>query len=321
MTTSWTKASVCTSVFALIAGLSYGAAPDARAATPPYATASRYVSSLTQQQLDDKGCLLGNNIEAEAGTQNVVVILDFGGQRNDSTSGWMFSRWGGNDVTDTWARDAVKSFAHGFWLCSGTDTASQLSLGLGTNNSLTVSAAAGQVVANRVDEAANYADNNFYGQVHVIGADDFESTFGGPAAAQNWVDGYNNANTRSMYNYGSADGCSSTGVASACANGWGSSDYYYVSWFGPNWPLPEIYNEAGTNAKQWKYLSLWAYQNKGTAMKFIGSMAQHRACGTGCPGTNNTANQAWNQLYDALASNANTAPGATGMKSTDIGWN
>lgn len=282
-------------------------------------TLSRYVANSTQSDLENMGCTLGNRVESMGGTQRPVVVLDFASQYYSSTNGWMFSRWGGSNVTDNWARDAVKSYGAGFWRCSGADVSSVLTVALGTNNDGTVTSDAGRALANRVDEAENYAANNFGGQVQVVGADDFEQSFSGPGVARNWMDGYDGANSNPVYNYGSADGCPPAGT---CNGGWDASDYWYVSWHGPAWPLPEIYNENGVNADQWKRLSLWSYNNKGSAYAFIASLTQHDACtqNGGCSGTNNTADDGWTQLHDALTSNANTAAGAGGLKATDIGW-
>lgn len=93
---------------------------------------------------------------------------------------------------------------------------------------------------------------------------------------------------------------------------------WYVSWAGPNWPLPEIYTTSGSQAKQWKYLSLYAYTKHGSKMNVIGSLTQYLACNGGCTGTNNTASAGWSQLYDQLNSDSRITD--TTLHSTDIDW-
>ena len=133
------------------------------------------------------------------------------------------------------------------------------------------------------------------------------------------MDGYDFANTWLYLNFGDAAGCPPAG---SCDNGWSYADIWYVSsGNGPARPLPQIYNEYGTQAKQWERLDLWAVANRGARMDFRGAMAQHQACadrGDSCPGVDNTAATAWTQLAGALGAAAATAQPL--RWSTDISW-
>lgn len=145
----------------LSAGALLGSAPPtAAAADGPMLTRSIYVTTLTLGDLHTRGCNLGNAVENNPGREDLLLILDFGAQYYSSSSGWMFTRFeSASDRTDNWARDAVEAYSDGFFNCSGTDTTSVVTVGLGTNNSVTVNRDGGVALANRADRAAAYADN------------------------------------------------------------------------------------------------------------------------------------------------------------------
>jgi hypothetical protein len=198
------------------------------------------------------------------------------------------------------------------------DTSSFAYVAIGTNNSAgTVTAAAGKALAKAARKGTDYAASHGWDQAAVIGANDFES-FSGSSATQAtaWIDGYNSySNPMFFVNYGSADGCPNTHVPSStdCNAPLHASTIYHLSWSGVAYPLPEIYRTDSYQAQQWKYLSLFAYQNHGAAFTFQGVMTQHGACqSASCVGTDNTASQGWTQLNTQLNSNTHTAttPGA-----------
>lgn len=85
-------------------------------------------------------------------------------------------------------------------------------------------------------------------------------------------------------------------------------------------PAPGIYTTSGTQASQWKYLSLYSYLNHGSKFTFKGVMMQSGACAQvgGCRGTNNSPTTGWNQLNTAVDSDSRTATNPDGP--TDIRW-
>lgn len=314
-------------VTALVSAILTVSSAEPAAAAPPSAR-SYYVSNYDLNWAYDRGCDAGNADEADSGTQIHYVVLDFGSMYEDNGT-WMVSAFSGAAFTQTKARNMVVEWAHGYYVCSGTDHTSTAYVGLGTNNSdgdVTTAAGAHMAVAaqNAIDNATS---GGWYGQGRPIAANDFES-WGQSSAlntkSRNWISGYNASTpTPIMVNYGDAGGCPSTSTPSAgsCNAGNNAETIWQVSWSGAAWPLPEIYNTSGTQAKQWRWLSRYAKSAHGAALKFKGVMAQSGACsqnGGGCSGTDNTPSEAWNQLDTQLNSDSITA--TTPGPPTNIWW-
>ncbi|MDC5697464.1 hypothetical protein OO014_09360 [Intrasporangium calvum] len=123
-------------------------------------------------------------------------------------------------------------------------------------------------------------------------------------------------------NYGGADGCPTTSVPSAggCNSVFPAETIWRVSWSGLAYPLPEIYTTSGSQASQWKYLSLYSYLNHGSKFTFKGVMTQAGACNQAgpCSGTNNGPSTGWSQLNTAVNTDSRTATTPDGP--TDIRW-
>jgi len=219
----------------------------------------------------------------------------------------------------------AEQFAKGYWVGTGADVTSSLYVAIGTNNSAgTVTSGAGAALARVAKTGWATADANGWTQAHTIGANDFEA-WGHPAssstAAAQWLSGYNGTSGRVfLVNIGSADGCPTASVPSAgsCNAGLNAETIWKVSYSGAAYPMPEIYTTSSSQAKQWKYLSLYALAKHSRKLTFLGVLTQSGACGTSCPGADNTPATGWNQLYKQLHSDKRTAttPGAP----TDIDW-
>jgi hypothetical protein len=300
----------------------------AQAVTVPEWGLSWYFTG-TASDAYNKGCTVGTEAANTAGTQNYVVVLDMGAMFNTS-SGWKFDQWSLSAITDDAAKTRIQQYGLGFYVCSAADTTSYLRVALGTHNqSGDVTYAAGKAMALRVKEANTYlASQGVASQVGAFGANDIELGYGGPATARDWHDGYEDAGSSVYYYTGDAAGCSSSQQAGTeCGTpsfpGWDANDVWYVSNSGLGMPLPQIYREDGIMAKQWKYLSLYAYNVKGARMTIRGSATQHASCGQpghSCPGLNNTVSDGYNQLYDELNSNSHTAQAASTLLATDWKW-
>jgi hypothetical protein len=257
-----------------------------------------------------------------AGTQRSIAVLDFGAMYYSSSSGWMMTAFSGADMTISSARTMVQEFGHGYWVCTGSDVASTVYVGLGTNNSAgTITSSAGLALAQQARTAWDTMNSN-WPQSHGNGANDFESWGQGSSlstASKNWIDGYNSySNKVFLVNYGSADGCPTASIPSAtsCNVGLPAETIWRVSWSGIAWPLPEIYTTSATQAKQWKYLSLYSYTNHGGKLSFSqGLMTQYGACQQrGCSGTNNTPSAGWDQLNSQLDSECSRASHIRGLR-------
>jgi hypothetical protein len=301
-----------------------GQAPAAFAA-PPSAN-SYYVAGYDSTWAYNIGCSLGTADKNLAGTQQHVVVLDFGAMYT-STSGWKVTAFSGADFALSSARVMAQEFGHGYWFCTGSDVTSSVQVGLGTNNSAgTVTSAAGAALAGAAETGYNTVKNNGWSQASVIGANDFESwghTSSSATAARAWVDGYNGVSQKPiLVNYGSADGCPTGAMplATNCNAGLPAETIWRVSWSGVAYPLPEIYTTTATQAKQWRYLSLYSSVNHGSRFYFQGVMTQSGACSQsgGCSGTDNSPATGWSQLNTQVNADSRTA--TTPGPPTDIRW-
>ncbi len=288
-----------------------------------------------------KGYARGQQDRQQSGTQNTVVVLDF---FRPMVQNGVYGASGYNHFIDvTTIRSTAAWFAYGYLVGAygnGTnpDSTSHLTIALGVSNaqlsSLGTSTASsgiawGTMVNNTGADlvAYGYAD-----RVSVAGAIDFEPNFSNSGPARTWVDAYASTydpfSPHFLYNFGSADGCPSSGTQTAtpgsCDNGWTQEDVLYISYrVLPAYPLPEIYNSAGTNAKQWQRIMLYGYLRYGAPgyEPIKGPMSQYWACvneSDPCTGMKNTPTTAWNQLWTELNSDTRTAQNL--QWSTDIQW-
>lgn len=259
--------------------------------TKPPTADSFYVTSTSTSTAYSHGCNQGN---ADANNHaSSMVILDFGAQLADGSG---VDNWDAGHISNEQVEDEAEAFAHGYWVCTGSDTSSKLDLAIGTNNSGAVSSALGTTWAHVVaavqshDQAQGYAS-----QVVAMGGDDMEPGFGGPTAAKDWARGYYNAGTGTVYaDFGSADGCPPAG--STCNNGWTQYDEWFVSWGATAAvPTPEIYTN--TAAWQWEDISLYGVNNEGGAILFWGPVSTPAYI---------TPGDAWDDFANALCSRTST---------------
>jgi hypothetical protein len=166
--------------------------------------------------------------------------------------------------------------------------------------------------------------NGYASQVHAAGATDIELSWSTPGDARAWVDGFDSVNLYDYYDYGTLDGCSYTDINwNTCVGSWTREDAWYKAFGpGPAFPIPEIYNTKGVNAKQWALLSLYSVIHHKVPIEFNGVMTQYQACTQApvgqCYGIDNTPNAGWTQLYTELKKDSRTA--FFPRWSTDIRW-
>lgn len=155
-------------------------------------------------------------------------------------------------------------------------------------------------------------------QLRAAGANDIEAGLlpadKDSSDVRSWVQAFDDYNGFiSYYNYGSADGCPQSSIPQSNDCGAAghpnvdANDIWYWSWgASPAFPLPEIYTRSGSQANQWKYLSLFGVVRKGgSRMDFVAPMTQSGACASqSCAGTDNTPEQGWMQLDSALDSDS-----------------
>ncbi len=285
----------------------------------PLHTISRYVANPDPSRWYDLGCALGNAVTAGTRPKDAVVILAFG---DPAASGGSYGAhiFDGSFRTTAQLRAIAQQYGYGYWVCSPYDSELRIVLGT-TNHGTHVGYAHGAAWARMVNATNDYFAANccIAGQVSALGGIDAELDWNPPDVTMPWANGYDSANAWSYVEFGDAAGCPPAG---SCDGGWSYADIWAIAWgIAPALPLPQVYNERGTQAAQWENVDLWGVGSKGIKMGFRGSLAQHQACvdrGDPCPGTGNTADQAWTQLHDALSSQASTA--VTPRWSTDISW-
>ena len=300
---------------------------DNGAKTSPGYTTSLYISTLDGATIYNYGCALGSRDQQTPGTQDSLVILDFGQPwEEDGTLGvWSFS-WQFIDTNRVY--DLTKEYIRGYYNCTGSDNASRVDVAIGTSNyGSKVTSNHGKAWAGVVDRLYNWTISSGYSsQVTVSGAIDIELSWNTPSISKAWVDGYDSADKGKYlrYNFGACEGCPTrlaTGLTPA--NGWKLSDIYYTAYgAAPVWPIPEIYATSGVNARQWAYLSYWSYYNKGTSIYYRGLMTQWQACQQypgKCEGTDNSPSEGWTQLFGEINYWSVTAQ-STIPWLTDIKW-
>ncbi len=319
-------------------------------APAPSAPQSYYIQNNDPSVMWSLGCSLGEHDQQTPGKQDSLVILNFGQMWTQSGTPGVYSY--GDWVSMGGLQDAVKSYVEGYYQCSGSDDTSYLTLGIGTNNYGTFGTgsssqsvlsenayAYGQRWATLVNAVNTWsAQKGYYQQVFVTGAIDIEwgGTYWNSArVTRSWVDGFKNNSGLIYFNFGACAGCWTSNAKDwsydyPFTDAWTTDDVWYVSWGSvAGNAVPEIYSNNGTLARQWQAISKYAAQYKGGRIDFTGPMTQYQAClqqwdpvtkkgDSSCETLDNTPEEGWQQLYDALNADKDTAQSLDYV--TDIGW-
>ncbi len=292
------------------------------------ATTSRYVQTVSPADHELMGCEAGQRDERG------VVILAFGQawyQPDTNLYGVIYYRRPGYPFADMGTiASAVQGFLRGYWSCAPEDAT--LDVGIGTNNYLRVdmtdptrSYTHGALWAQMVNQVHAWLQANAppsaTHRVRVFGANDIEMSWSSAALTRAWLNGYASVAQRPMINFGTCDGCPTTANPTQSPNnGWTVEDVWYVN-SGVAVAFPEIYLRSGINADQWYRMSRYAALNKGQPLVFAGLLTQWQACQERtCNGTDNTPQQGWKQLRDALNADPTTALTETLPAPSDITW-
>ncbi|MHB1487330.1 MAG: hypothetical protein ACYCZM_07245, partial [Acidimicrobiales bacterium] len=219
-------------------------------------TTSYYIDNLTPSVLADEGCYdTGSSV-----TGNRNIVLDFGGQFADSSSTDGYgakSPFSGVQIPDFSANNAsvqteALDFINGWTYCSSGTLPGFI--GIGTNNSTgnNVNNTTGHLWGNLAVSIYSTYENaqSGNGPLYIHGADDIEPGFGSFSNAKEWIgglvpaargssgsDGFQ-ASGSTYFDYGSADGCTSSG----CYGGWTDSNVFDVAYgYAGAIAMPEIY--------------------------------------------------------------------------------
>jgi hypothetical protein len=302
---------------------------------PPPASESVYMKSVDPQTLYNLGCQYGTKDLNAPGTQDSVVILDFGRPRLENGQLGTKIFYGGL-VTMGQIGTATKYFGQGYYMCSGADTLSHITIGVGTNNyayedcpNCAVTYDHGHAWALMVNDANSwFLEKGYSGQVSAVGANDIELSWNYPQDTFDWLNGYDSVNTHELLNFGALPGCPYFAAPGAQCGSypylWSKDQVWFAIWGSPPvYPLPEIYSNSGVNAQQWYLMSVYAYDNHGMALEFRGVMTQYESCqqrtgDAACEYLDNTPAQGWQQLNDLVNGNSKTRHFIKWL--TDIQW-
>ncbi|MDT4947633.1 MAG: hypothetical protein QOJ37_228 [Pseudonocardiales bacterium] len=262
---------------------------------PGWVTDGHYLRSLlgTPRDLAAMRGLGARDATRNPPGQKHMVLLDIGGQARNGV------QLSATTKTISYAAltTALTAYADGYH--SAQRSNAPVTIALGTNNDLEVSAWTGRRWAQMVTRVQQHAKH--YPQITIAGADDVEPGFsGGPVQSRNWTRAYLANTSAPLVFNGSADGCSPSSTFSGCNNGWTARD---LAWFGIVAPsrvdfLPQIYNP--TMAEQWAQISSTAVRSGRRALNFVGPLTESQAChgAPACPTM--PSGSAWSALWRTL---------------------
>ncbi len=286
------------------------------ASTPPMISTSRYIRNIHGVSGDTTTTRAMGAADGAANPANhrYLALLQIGGQ---TTTGVVLTA---TSIYVSYARTvtAMKAYLDGY--ASKQHANAPATIAFGTNNDMDVRTATGAIWAQQVvNPLVAYAKR--YPKITVAGANDIEPGFRGSiGASQAWVKGYLAATKATFVYNGSADGCSWTKAHTACNNGWRADS---IAWMAGGYAptrilaLPQIYNT--TMAKQWRYISITAIENRRKKINFAGPLTEYTACVLqhgGCGSlTNNSAWTAlWGQLQVDVRARQSTLPYGTDLR-------
>lgn len=277
----------------------------------------------------------------------VILVYGYPGRNNATGEYGAFYTFSANVfISQTAIIDSASAFALDFYRALGSDTTSKLRLVIGVNNccdgvSLSIFQNHGTAWGNVVNSIKANINACCSSQVSVVAGLDAEREWVPgivmrPYRTTQWLDWYMSSSNCDpvasgddgcMYNYGTMD-ISASGDTCATSDSqtvWTGCDVWYISWGalknGKRFPraLPEIYHVAssqppyGTDATAWQSLSAYSIDRKAAGpIWFVGSLTQFARCGPICDDGysqygNNTPEQGWGLLMDALGSDSRTA--------------
>lgn len=257
----------CAAVAALIA------LPSPAAASPPPVNWSFYINTYNTSVAYNDGCGDGQ-WATNNGSVDIAVILDFGAQ-NAANTGTLLPLTN-TSVTYAQAITYAEQWATGFYFCTGANTTSIMTLGVGTNNSgstQTPATTRGTSWAGLINSIVSYLNANGAGsQVRIEAANDIEPGYSSWQQVNDWEYGYQANSAIEYIDFGSADGCPTTSNGGACSNGWTQDEIWLISYGTARayFPSPEVYRTA--QGSQWQAASNWGNSDHGQAIAFLGPL-------------------------------------------------
>ncbi|MDT4912541.1 MAG: hypothetical protein QOC66_1669 [Pseudonocardiales bacterium] len=244
-----------------------------------------------------------------------LILLDIGGQ--DQIDGGVVLSATTRFVSYANLVKCLKAYVDGYH--SGQRASAPVTIAIGTNNDMDVSAASGKSWATQaVNPLVSYAKQ--YASMAIAGANDIEPGFRASyTATKSWLSGYlANTSARFVFN-GSADGCAWTVINRGCNNGWTMAGLYYLAAGAAptrTQNLPQVYNY--TMADQWKYISLTGIAQSRPRINFLGPLTEWTACAQAGSCGSITGVSAWKKMWADLQSDSrlkvSSLPHATDLR-------
>ena len=227
----------------------------------PQPVAAWYMFATTSAGLKAEAYSHGKHFAETHPGGDRLLLLDFGAARKVGSSTWGAVAFGSPSTafSNPEILAALKVAADGVhdgYVARGY-VAGPTTIAYGNSNyhmsssGMTLSDAyyAGYYQSSRVEDLSNYQYDKNYDKQAAAAASDIEPSWETAPMSRKLVDGVAGQGWALIYDFGSADGCPSSGSGGSCNNGWTVADVAYVSFSGSAVPLPEIYYTV--NADQW----------------------------------------------------------------------
>jgi hypothetical protein len=284
--------------------------------SPPLATYSYYVTvSSSTSDWQSAGAALADLVDSGSRPKKAIVILHFGSPKMQGSTYGTWLPTTENFVSIPDAQAIAYAFAYGYYV--NVNSGPHLNIVLAINNDALasdLSAAHGAAWASMVNNLNSQFSSNccIASQVNAFGGGDFEVDYSEASSVRTWISGYSASSYWRLVVDAGADACPTTsgyGDCSAQHHTWTTDDVWWVTWGSvPSWPFPQIYSSVADD--QWYWIDKYSIaQGFGSKMAFMGALSQRAACddtSNSCDGTYNAPATSWTNLYDRLASDADT---------------
>lgn len=204
------------------------------------------------------GCAFAGN---QPGTKNEILLLDFGAARVVWATEFGAIDFSGTAFSNKSILAALQGAADGYHACHvkgtviieyGNSNYELAASGMSTTDAWN----AGFDQMKQAQGLASYQTDHGYTSQGAGAASDMEPSYDTPLITKQLVNGASAEGWAIYDNFGSVDGCPTSGSANGpCNNGWSVSDVGYVSFHGNALSLPEIYYTVSAN--QWTVVRKW----------------------------------------------------------------
>lgn len=275
----------------VIPAVAFGAEGTAQAASAPTPMTAWYMYGTTASGLDSTAYEDGYTTAGEVPADDLeYLLLDFGEPLYFGSNTYGAYDYSDTSFTNPQILTALENAANGVHdgYRTGIMTIVYGNSNYGNVGGLTSAEAydVGEYQVLRASQLAAYQVDQGYVDQGAAAGSDMEPDWATPAMTEQLVNGATAEGGYLYIDYGSADGCPTTGDSGYCNNGWDVVDEIYVSWHGEAVPFPEIYSE--TLADQWNVIRTRA-QADGDDYKFWGITGS---------APSSTAEAEWDDLYD-----------------------